>query len=76
VELRVALDTVFVPRTRGVARPTGWALHPGGRPSGLPIRPKAGRPPRGTQPLLQSHSAVTVVGSVTIGTVSLRGSFR
>jgi hypothetical protein len=31
VELRVALDTPFVPRTRGVARLTGWALHPDGR---------------------------------------------
>ncbi|RSM37801.1 hypothetical protein DMA12_35495 [Amycolatopsis balhimycina DSM 5908] len=31
VELRVALDTQFVPRTRGVARLTGWALHPDGR---------------------------------------------
>jgi hypothetical protein len=31
VELRVALDTAFVPRTRGVARLTGWALHPDGR---------------------------------------------
>jgi len=31
VELRVALDTPFVPRTRGLARLTGWALHPDGR---------------------------------------------
>jgi hypothetical protein len=31
VELWVALDTPFVPRTRGVARLTGWALHPDGR---------------------------------------------
>jgi hypothetical protein len=31
VELRVALDTAFAPRTRGVARLTGWALHPDGR---------------------------------------------
>ncbi|MEA5361581.1 hypothetical protein VA596_18705 [Amycolatopsis sp., V23-08] len=31
VELRVALDGTFVPRTRGVARLTGWALHPDGR---------------------------------------------
>ncbi|MFG1648066.1 hypothetical protein ACGFMK_47910 [Amycolatopsis sp. NPDC049252] len=31
VELRVALDTAFVPRTRGIARLTGWALHPDGR---------------------------------------------
>ncbi|MFJ1759872.1 hypothetical protein ACIOD2_06105 [Amycolatopsis sp. NPDC088138] len=31
VELRVALDAAFVPRTRGVARLTGWALHPDGR---------------------------------------------
>jgi hypothetical protein len=31
VELRVALDTPFAPRTRGVARLTGWALHPDGR---------------------------------------------
>jgi hypothetical protein len=31
VELRVALDTPFVPRTRGVVRLTGWALHPDGR---------------------------------------------
>ncbi|WP_329048577.1 hypothetical protein OG738_39000 [Amycolatopsis sp. NBC_01488] len=31
VELRIALDTQFVPRTRGVVRLTGWALHPDGR---------------------------------------------
>lgn len=31
VELRVALDAPFVPRTRGLARLTGWALHPDGR---------------------------------------------
>lgn len=31
VELRVALDTPFVPRTRGVVRLVGWALHPDGR---------------------------------------------
>ncbi len=31
VELRVALDTPFAPRTRGVAKLTGWALHPDGR---------------------------------------------
>lgn len=31
VELRVALDTQFVPRTRGATRLTGWALHPDGR---------------------------------------------
>ncbi|WP_410673718.1 hypothetical protein [Amycolatopsis sp. cmx-4-68] len=31
VELQVALDTPFVPRTRGLARLTGWALHPDGR---------------------------------------------
>jgi hypothetical protein len=31
VELRVALDTPFEPRSRGVARLTGWALHPDGR---------------------------------------------
>ncbi|WP_372660955.1 hypothetical protein [Amycolatopsis kentuckyensis] len=31
VELRVALDTQFVPGTRGATRLTGWALHPDGR---------------------------------------------
>ncbi|MEV6639101.1 hypothetical protein [Amycolatopsis sp. NPDC051371] len=31
VELRVALDAPFVPRTRAVVRLTGWALHPDGR---------------------------------------------
>jgi hypothetical protein len=31
IELRVALDTLFVPPARGVARLTGWALHPDGR---------------------------------------------
>ncbi|WP_410575103.1 hypothetical protein [Amycolatopsis sp. cmx-4-61] len=31
VELRVALDRAFVPRTRGLTRLTGWALHPDGR---------------------------------------------
>ncbi|WP_410593968.1 hypothetical protein [Amycolatopsis sp. lyj-23] len=31
VELRVALDTPFAPRRRGLSRLTGWALHPDGR---------------------------------------------
>lgn len=30
LELRVALDTPFVPRARNLARLTGWALHPDG----------------------------------------------